>query len=375
MFRILGVPPTSEYIELAEQSPSFSTPAETGRAKLCLTPKQIKVFWADGTVSTFSEGSPSFLSQFRNRIINGDFAVWQRGTSKTGVTAGGYHTADRWSVRMNTGAMNLAKSAMNGWNSFKVTVNTVPSLTVSGNYFSPFEYRFEGSHLYDLAYQAKSVTLSFLFRSNVTGVFSIALRNATGGTVTESYVTEFTYPTANSVQEVTVTIPLNYAFTSLANDSNLGFMLNIASLAFTKISNLNTWQSGNYATSANSVNWASAVGNYVEIARVQLEEGNTKTDFEVLPFDVQLLRCLRYFYSHSSAVFAQCYYPSSTPPTAFLIVDFPVPMRATPTLSYTVGSGFSVTGNYTTARRLQLYGTIQASAGISVSNLTADAEL
>ena len=236
---------------------------------------------------------------FKNRVINGDFQIWQRGTSSTGITASGYYTADRWIQELNTGAIDVSQSTMNGWNSLKVTVNTVPDFSVSPRWYIPFSYRFEGQHLYDINKKGGNITISFLFRSNVTGTFCVAVRNFTDSSVQiESYVHEFQYNTAGSVQKIIFTVPFARNFNpALRNDSNLGITIDICNVSGStyQTSTTDTWITANNMTTPNAVNWASSVGNYVEIAQVQVEEGDTATDFEVVPFDLQLLRCMRYF--------------------------------------------------------------------------------
>jgi hypothetical protein len=59
-----------------------------------------------GTVNTI----PSTIGAFaagKNKIINGDFGIWQRGTSFTGALNGIY-TADRWQAAVSTSVSGLA---------------------------------------------------------------------------------------------------------------------------------------------------------------------------------------------------------------------------------------------------------------------------
>jgi hypothetical protein len=266
---------------------------------------------------------------FKNRIINGDFQIWQRGTSASYVSDSvaltadhGYKSADRIACSnvKAGGQFTVSKSSMNGFNSFKVTVDTPPdNLTWDGTntrYWYPFRYAFEGQQLYDLVMNRKDITISFLFRSNVAGNFSVCMRNTSyfGATGTwdesklDAYVTYFEYPGDESVQKIEITIPLDYDWIyGVFNDEKWNFAIYLAFIGDHATTNIiNQWQSG---TSGNALgapfsplcisgytNWASAAGNYIEIAQLQLEEGTVATDFEYVPYDIQLMRCMRYFY-------------------------------------------------------------------------------
>lgn len=280
---------------------------------------------------------------FRNRVINGDFQIWQRGTSATN-SLGGYKTADRWEQTANQGSFDIAKNTMNGWSSLKVSVNTVPDLTLNYAIYIPFRYKFEGQHLYDIYLKGSNITISFLFRSNVTGNFCVAVCNFTDTSVQiESYVHEFAYSTAGAVQKVTLTVPFSRTFNpALRNDANLGIVLIITPVGGSdyQTSTTGTWISGYYFSTPNAVNWASSVGNYVEIAQVQVEEGDTATDFEFVPYDVQLLRCMRYYQKYGIAGGEWSYIWSGAILSGQSAADknkrrdflFPVKMRATPTI-------------------------------------------
>jgi len=259
-------------------------------------------------------------NQFKNRIINGDFQIWQRGTSfsfessSSDNTATIGYTADRIeSFNVSAGGrFTVTKGNLGGFNSFKVTVDTPPdNLSSDGGvtrYWVPFIYTFEGQHLYDLASNKKVVTISFLFKSNVSGNFSVSLRNLsyygqTGSwdtTKNDYYVTYFTYDGSETPKKVIITIPLNYNWTyGIFNDEKAGFDLTIAPIGdYAKTSTINTWFTGSTHDTyiyENYTNWASQAGNYIEITQLQLEEGSEATDFEYVPYDIQLLRCMRYY--------------------------------------------------------------------------------
>ena len=326
---------------------------------------------------------------FKNRVINGDFQIWQRGTSVTN-SLGGYKTADRWEQTGNQGSFDVTKSTMNGWNSMKVSVNTVPDLSRNYAIYIPFRYKFEGQHLYDIYLKGSNITISFLFRSNITGSFCVAVCNFTDTSVQiESYVHEFQYATAGAIQKVTFTVHFARAFNpALRNDANLGIVLLIAPLGGSdyQTTTKDAWLTGYYLTTPNAVNWASSVGNYVEIAQVQVEEGDTATDFEFVPFDIQLLRCMRYYFrtdknpnytdhiGHFYALKSGSYYRR-------FIYPFPVEMRVRPTISFVSTTVAESGGTYNPAiyQASSVFAYFRADQSgdywVAIPHFQADAEL
>ena len=73
----------------------------------------------------------SALGGFRNQLINGDFRVWQRGTSVVYGSANGGYTADRWAVASDTTT------------SQRVKYGNIPVAEVLGN-----KYMLQGVELY-----------------------------------------------------------------------------------------------------------------------------------------------------------------------------------------------------------------------------------
>jgi len=347
----------------------------------------------------------TFNRNFKNRIINGDFSVWQRGenflygTPATWAastsynvgdiviptTANGYYyvctvagtsdstectwptkvgekvtdntvtweckgiqyqsngyTADRiFSIKSADGLFTITKSNLLNKNSVKLQVDTPPSDLTSTNYWHGFVYRFEGQHLYDLAINKKDITISFWFNSNVTGIYSLCLRNLTNGGV-QSYVTTFNYVTTNVPQKIVITIPLNAEWNpALQNDENLGFDIVIGFLNQGDYATSTTeqWINGNYLTTPDCVNWGATAGNYIKIAELQLEEGDIATEFEEIPYDIQLQRCMRYYFNGNMYIVARGY--NSYGETNII---FPVKMRVTPAINYSLNSSDSSNG-------------------------------
>ena len=254
-------------------------------------------------------------ASFRNRIINGDFKIWQRGTSFS-LTGNRSYTADRMvaSSQYTDGTISVAKSTMNNKPSYKVSITTPPtSISGTDQIIEPLRYTFEGQHLYDIVTNSTaSVTISFLFRSNVTGVFSVALRNATyygqtgsgDATQIDTYVTSFTYNDANAIQYVTVTIPMKTTWTyDPVNDYKYGFDLFLCCVSEwykADAGQENSWvltnaNNTNPLCVSNYTNWSTTANNYVEFAELQLEYGVEATAFEYIPYELQLMRCQRYY--------------------------------------------------------------------------------
>jgi len=133
----------------------------------------------------------------------------------------------------------------------------------------PYEYRFEGQHLADILANKEKATLSFEFASNVNKDYTVRLYYPDGTlldskTITYSGSGEFT---KHSVIFDFSTIDL----TKVNLDENLGLVLTIGE--------------------NDEIN----EGDYLRITNVQFEKGSIATEFEVLPYEVQLDRCMRYY--------------------------------------------------------------------------------
>ena len=115
------------------------------------------------------------LVGFKNYIINGNFDIWQRGTSQT---TSGYGSADRW-LNIHNGSTKTVSKQTSYVGGFNVLRTTVSSVTGSGNYVRSI------TRIENLAqFVNKKLTLSFLAKADSAKKIGISITNlyGTGGT-------------------------------------------------------------------------------------------------------------------------------------------------------------------------------------------------
>ena len=310
------------------------------------------------TISEKTSGSGTTVSNlknpnepFRNLLINGDMQIAQRATSTASITGNGYHTVDR---------MNSIISSLGTWTqSQSTTVPTGQGFTKSlkmdctsadaspgASDILRIQQAIEGQNLQHLKYgtsSAESTTLSFWVRSNKTGTYVIQLLN---GAVSRQVGKTYTISSADTWEKKTITFPGDTS-TALDNDNTAELYVQFCLGTGTDRSSgtlSSTWKS--YAAAdqfaGQTVNLADSTSNEWYITGIQLEVGTGASDFEHLPFDVQLNRCFRYYldYANTDAdiinpgtgiYLCNCFYYQADNVLGFL--NFPVPMREEPTLT------------------------------------------
>lgn len=284
-------------------------------------------------------GSSGVSLGMKNRIINGNMAISQRGTSFTGITGGPY-TLDRfvWSVAANgTWTVTQDTSAPPGF-----TYSLKAACTASTG--SPNQLRLvqiiEGYNVADLAYgtsSAKSTTFSFWIKTNKTGTYAVSVETATSGIY---YHATFTVSAADTWEQKTITISGSTAYSlNTTNGSGLQFSIWFAggSGVTSGSQPANTWLSdGTYTSIAAglTVNLADSTSNYVNVTGVQLEVGTTATNFDFRSYGTELSLCQRYFYASPATADSPLGAGFGSGTTAVYANGyFPVTMRAQPTLS------------------------------------------
>jgi hypothetical protein len=265
-----------------------------------------------GAVPPFAAG--------KNKIINGDFSIWQRGTTFTnpGTTA---YTADRWRVQQDgTGATRTVSqqtftpgtAPVAGYES-QYFVRYAVSVVGTGNTFQNFEYNQEDIR----TFAGQTVTWSFWAKADTSRVVALLYRTdfGTGGSAPNQY----------SVGSVTLSTSwTRYSFT-YAVPSVAGLTIGTSSYG--------SWIFRPTAATAQTI----------DIWGVQIEAGTAATPFQTasgtMGGDLALCQryCVAYGKNSGDTVQANALsgMGSTTGATEYLVAYYhPVKMRAIPTLTY-----------------------------------------
>ena len=322
----------------------------------------------------------------KNLIINGAMQVAQRGTSSTGLGASaGYFTVDRYNSAFSGTAGRLTmtqdSSAPSGFaNSVKLDVTTADTSVAAGEYFI-FQQRIEGQNLQQFAKgtsDAKPFAVSFYVKGNASATYVAELYDSDNSrhiNKTFSVTTDWTR----------VELFFSADTTGAFNDDNASSLeLNIwlhAGTNFTSGSLQTTW--GTTSQTSRAVGISSifdSTDRTFFITGVQLEVGDTATDFEHRTFDDELRRCKRYFESKSFTTFVEIGYSNGTTSAHCILpylekrvaptVTLPTAGQSTNELSFRTPTGAnpSTTGSNTAYDLTTTQGRIQ---GASYAGLTA----
>ena len=285
-------------------------------------------------------------NNFRNIIINGDMSIAQRATSASSLTGSGYNTVDRFQTSLTTlgtwtqSQSTTVPSGQGFASSLKMDCTTADASPASGDNLK-IRTRFEGQNLQYLkkgTSSAESLTLSFWVRSNKTGTYIVELMDNDNSFrhINKSY----TINSADTWEKKTITFAGDTTG-ALDNDNGgsleMSFYLGAGS-GLTSGTLQTSWGAYEVTNRAvGQVNLADSTANEWYITGVQLEAGTSASDFEFLPYDVNLGRCQRYYFKINSdntfSAIGSGVYDSTT--QCRVTLDYPKQMRATPTISGT----------------------------------------
>ena len=241
---------------------------------------------------------------FRNIVINGDMTVSQRGTSTASITSGDYYTVDRFRTFINNTAGTWTQSQSTtvptgeGFvNSLKMDCTTAKGSLSAGDILS-IRQAFEGQSLQYLkkgTSSAESLTASFWVRSNKTGTYIVELEDRDN----TRYVSQsYTISSADTWEKKTVTFPGDTSG-AFSNDDGESLRFNFWLAAGTNYSSGTlgtTWHTTQANRAVGIVNLGDSTDNEWYVTGVQLEAGDTASEFEFIPPDINLQRCQRYYF-------------------------------------------------------------------------------
>lgn len=289
---------------------------------------------------------------FKNRIINGNFDIWQRGTTNT-LTTSGYTVADRWQY-LTDGTLSTG------------TVFTQQTFTI-GQTAVPNNPRY----FLQIAYTSVNTPSNYI-RQRIENVATLS-----GQTATFSFWAK--------VSSGTLSISAQFQQEFGSGGSPSGGIYGIGSTSFTATT---TWQQFTFTTTIPSISGKTVGTNNdsalnaaivfpasgtatVQIAQVQVEQGSIATSFDVRFLGTELALCQRYYFKNIPGVAGSTVATGAFNGTTNLVATpiFPVPMRTAPTMTQlTMSLGNGVTSNAVTSIGTQTFG---VNSGLVVLNGTS----
>jgi hypothetical protein len=248
----------------------------------------------------------------KNRIINGDFSVWQRGTSFTNPAAFSY-LVDRW----RWGTDGTGSTTVFSRQTF--TPGAAPVTGYEGDYFLRWDRSVATTGAtYDDFYQPieevqtganQTVTISFWAKAAAAKTLTLVLsQNFGSGGSAQVSTTAGTASVTTSWQRFTLTVALpSISGKTVGTGSSLGFVFRAP---FNTTFTFDIWG-------------------------VQLEQGSTATAFQTATGTIQgeLAACQRYYWRSTAGAVYQSFAAgqAGSGTVGFMQCANPVPMRVAPT--------------------------------------------
>lgn len=250
---------------------------------------------------------------FRNHIINGDFRVWQRGTSLSAGT-GNRFLADRWITSASGTTIAPERVLATGIEQYYFHRVTVASSAGAAN-FGTMSQKIEGLR----KFSGRAVSLSFSAKADAAKpMAAYYIKNyGTGGSPSSPdiiAIDDFALTTAFQRFDKQFTVADDTSRTYGTNDDSYIQIV----LAFDLGSNFSSYASG-----------LGQQSGVFDIHQVQLEYGDVVSPFEHRPLAIEQGMCFRYYQTIGNG--AAGHSISSVAVRATSI--FGTPMRAQPSLS------------------------------------------
>ena len=293
----------------------------------------------------------------KNRIINGAMVIDQRNAGASVSAVDGVYNLDRWRpIASQTGKFTVqqtpsatetgyATRVAAGFTNYMACTSSSAYTVGASEAFTQGQF-IEGYNIADLAWgtaNAKTVTLSFLAYSSLTGTFGGAVSNSAQN---RCYPFSYTISSANTWTPISVTIAGDTSGTWLTTNGvgiRVWFSLGSGS---TYSGTAGAWSSSTLFSATGATSVVGTNGATFYITGVQLEKGSTATSFDYRSYTTELSLCQRYFWNAGLSggdIYWWAYPLDLSANYRRFTARFPVNMRIAPTatVSATTNGSFS----------------------------------
>jgi hypothetical protein len=263
----------------------------------------------------------------KNKIINGDFGIWQRGTSFTYAAPSDAYQSDRWKVWLNgTTSFTVSRQTF--------TPATAPVAGYEGTYFHRIAVTSQSGGTIASAYQKIEDVRTF---AGQTVTISFWAKHDTARTLGARLIQNFG---SGGSADVTVSVLTSVATTT-------GWVRYSGSVAVPSISGKTI---GTGSSLWLLIDGPTNVAQTLDIWGVQLEYGSKATPFQTASGgspQAELAMCQRYYQRWTGSQFSRAGFVYADQTTNAVFVDkLPVVLRGTPTLTF---ANMTANGNAITA--------------------------
>lgn len=258
----------------------------------------------DGNLAVFDGTTGKLVADgglpFRkNAIINGDFQVWQDGTSFAAMANGQYISDNgrynKTGAMVHTGSQSadvptVAEAGRKILYSLLIDCTTIDSSIAAGD-FATFSTFVEGYNFVNIA--GVGLCHQFWHKHTKIGTYCVSYRNSGAD---RSFVREYTQAVSDTWELATVLIDASPTAGTWDYTNGVGLQVIFTIAAGSTFqTTAGAWQTGNYLATSNQVNACDSTSNNFMLAGVQLEKGSVATEFDVQTFDEELTACQRYY--------------------------------------------------------------------------------
>jgi hypothetical protein len=283
---------------------------------------------ADSSTSTGLRYQSNFAAG-KNKIINGDFGIWQRGTSITATATGYFYSSDRWLGYSQSGTSSTMSRQT-------FTAGTAPVSGYEGTYFlrtvdtagqATLEQRIEDVRIF----AGQTVTLSYWAKSN------------SSQNVTNNLIQNFGSGGSSAVYATVVSGGTSSVTTSWQRFSTVYTVPSLSG----KTIGTNSYLQLNLLGSGSN--------NALDYWGVQVEAGSVATAFQTATGTIQgeLAACQRYYEDVEFRMRG-----TDAGQTDVVMVYFKTTKRINPSSTLTIGTGSgSIADNFVTGATMAVSGT------------------